>query len=120
MYFLYFIFGIILVYFLFFRVIHIQGMSMYPTYRHGEYAVVTSIIPGHKFKVGNIYVYKVGERYVCKRLTEISEPEIGNKKLLYFLGDNPSESYDSRDYGYITEDRIKYRFLKSRHKEVTN
>lgn len=108
------IIGIILIYFLFFRVIEINGVSMFPTYKHGEYSVVTRVFNGHKFQVGNIYVYKNGDRHVCKRLVEIKMPEVGKDKLLYFLGDNTDDSYDSRHYGYVKEHEIKYRFFKSR------
>jgi len=76
----------------------VHGDSMYPTLVEGDVLRASRIpIIFRKFKVGSIYIFKSPkeDKLVIKRLTHIEE----NK--LYFLGDNPCVSYDSRDYGLI-------------------
>ena len=80
----------------------IVGNSMYPTLLDGEKKHSRRFF--NKFdtpKIGRIYVYRDPTgKLVIKRLKMIK----GNS--CYFVGDNPSMSYDSRYYGFINRKHI--------------
>jgi phage repressor protein C with HTH and peptisase S24 domain len=78
--------------------------SMLPTLHNGDIIVCSRFF---NFDVSGVYVFTSadGEHYVIKRLTEIK----GNS--LYFLGDNPPKSWDSRDYGYIDKKRVRFKAI---------
>ena len=83
----------------------VQGNSMLPTLKNNEVLVMRRrIFPKEKLKIGKIYVYKRPNNnlVIIKRLTDYSDIS----EQCYFLGDNPEESYDSRDYGYIKAENI--------------
>ena len=88
--------------------IRICGDSMYPTLKDGEIYLTVRTNSLTKYTVGKIYVYKssTDNKYVIKRLAKINT--FGH---LFFEGDNKSVSYDSRHYGYIPKDRVKFRVL---------
>ena len=50
------------------------------------------------------------ERFVIKRLSCIEKDQSGRTKY-YFLGDNSSDSYDSRYYGYVDSSRVVARIV---------
>jgi signal peptidase I len=80
----------------------IVGNSMYPTLLDGEKKHSRRFF--NKFdtpKIGRIYVYRDPTgKLVIKRLKMIKDD------LCYFVGDNPSMSYDSRYYGFINRKHI--------------
>lgn len=80
----------------------IVGNSMYPTLLDGEKKHSRRFF--NKFdtpKIGRIYVYRDPTgKLVIKRLKMIKGD------LCYFVGDNPSMSYDSRYYGFINRKHI--------------
>lgn len=92
----------------FFPVITICGYSMYPTLNDGEIFIGRRVFRKTKCKVGEIYVYKAPDyegkgkevKYVIKRLASIKEGKY------YFLGDNLSDSQDSRMYGLVDSRRV--------------
>lgn len=87
------------------RIVRINGDSMYPTLKEGEYYLAVRLFKPTKLHQGRIYVFKPPystETYVIKRLTGITS--LG----LFFEGDNRSCSYDSNDYGYIPPEEVKY------------
>lgn len=96
-----------------FPVIQVCGDSMYPTFNDGDIILGCRLLKD--FKVGNVFIYTppVGEKYVIKRLTQISS--ITGK--LFFEGDNSDNSYDSRMYGYISRDKIVAQYLLTIHKK---
>jgi len=99
------IFAILLVYLgfrFFFPVIQVCGDSMFPTYHDGEVLLSRRVFSRKKVQKGDVIVYCMhenGERNVIKRVADIKKVE--GKLSFYCLGDNSSNSYDSRYYGYI-------------------
>lgn len=95
----------------------VQGRSMYPTFKDGGLLLATRLFNRNKLEIGKVYVYKRidedGREYlVVKRLTNIvSLPYEGLNNLCYFEGDNPKESYDSRQYGFINVEQIVAKVL---------
>jgi len=87
-----------------FPIARVLGNSMYPTLKNGQVLLCSKVsVKLGIFKEGHIYVYHSPsdyDKFVIKRLIE----KRGND--LYFLGDNPSESLDSRDYGYVKTENI--------------
>lgn len=100
-----------------FPLIQVCGESMLPTYRDGDIVLGCRLFTLTR---KSVYVYRppVGEKYVIKRLTQVSSTT--NK--LFFEGDNPDYSYDSRMYGYISRDKVvaKCIFTIYRRKECKN
>lgn len=113
-----------------FPVVEVSGCSMYPTYNDGDIIIATRLF--FKFHKDRVYIYRPpyeseDEKYVIKRLngmfsakrgtsilSQLSTSSIlrGKKKsVLYFLGDNPPQSYDSRHYGAVSSRRVKYKVL---------
>ena len=94
-----------------FPVIQVCGESMYPTFNDGDIILGCRLF---SLKRKAIYVFRppVGEKYVIKRLTQVSS--ITNK--LFFEGDNADHSYDSRMYGYISRDKVVARYILTIHK----
>ena len=100
-----------------FPLIEVCGDSMNPTFKNGDIILGCRL---YSLKRKSVYVYHppVGEKYVIKRLTQVSSTT--NK--LFFEGDNPDNSYDSRMYGYIARDKVvaKYIFTIYRRKECSD
>lgn len=96
----------------------VKGRSMLPTYKDGDVLLTTRLFNRNKLKIGQVYVYKRvneddgQEHLVVKRLTDvISYPLLGLENQCYFEGDNPEESYDSRQYGFINAEQIVSRVI---------
>jgi signal peptidase I len=85
----------------------VDGFSMHPTFKDGQH-VVSYRYRGQYLKKGSVYVFlSPDNRYVIKRLDEFFSPSYDTSiTLCWFLGDNPSCSYDSRNYGWVNADRI--------------
>ena len=99
-----------------FPVIQICGDSMYPTYKGGEILLGYRIYRKDHLKVGDVILFQNTEdrRTVIKRIADIREEK--GKLLFFVLGDNPEVSYDSRNYGYISSDRLTCRLFNQRRK----
>lgn len=70
----------------------VEGLSMAPAYRHG------SIVVGWRFgrpKVGDVVIVKHHRLEIIKRVDKLKDDQ------LYLLGDNPEESTDSRQFGWL-------------------
>lgn len=89
-----------------FPLVQVCGDSMYPTFKDGDIVLGSRLF---KLKRKAIYVYTppVGEKYVIKRLTQVSP----TTHKLFFEGDNANYSYDSRMYGYISRDKVVARYI---------
>jgi nickel-type superoxide dismutase maturation protease len=70
----------------------IEGLSMMPSYAHGK------IIFGFRFKrpqVGDVVIVRHHRLEIIKRVDQLHEGQV------YLLGDNPEESTDSRQFGWL-------------------
>lgn len=106
-----------LMYYLF-PIIQVVGDSMHPTYRDGEIIVGRRIYRKSKLKVGDVVIFKSPteeDRIVIKRVSDIISDN-KRPRFIYFLGDNPDCSYDSRDYGYVSSSNLVCRVIKQRRK----
>ena len=103
-----------------FPIIQVCGDSMYPTLKDGDLMLGCRLF---SIETNSIYVYRPpveGHRYVIKRLTvQLGE---GKNNRLFFEGDNPEHSYDSRMYGFVSRDKVvaKCLFIIHRRKESSN
>jgi nickel-type superoxide dismutase maturation protease len=75
-----------------FMVRRVKGASMHPTMPHGKLVFAWR---HKKPKVGDVVIVKHHRVEVLKRVHQIQG------ELAYLLGDNPEESTDSRQYGWL-------------------
>ena len=75
----------------------VSGYSMFPTLKPNVSVFVETQTKG---EVGDIIVLEVHERVVIKRLHAKSI------RGVWVLGDNPIQSTDSRDFGWVPEDKV--------------
>ena len=100
-----------LIYYLF-PPVKVCGRSMYPTYQDDTILLTTRCFL--KYVPGEVYSYNRHEdgdnRTVIKRLKDVVTQE--GQTYLYFEGDNPEESYDSRYYGYVHHSYVELKVVK--------
>ena len=83
----------------------VDGDSMYPTFKNGDILLCRRVFMSKRrhYSPGEILVFEApyeDEKYlVIKRVSFFVEQK--GTKYLYFLGDNPNKSYDSRMYGLL-------------------
>ena len=85
----------------------LTGPSMQPTYSNcGDIVLVDKLFwKMSGLKVGDIVIATPSpNKQVCKRVSKPPEPL--PKGSLWLLGDNLSQSRDSRDYGTVDESKI--------------
>lgn len=90
------------------------GLSMYPTFDDGS-IILTERVDNLEIEEGEVYVFKRptsdGKTIrVIKRVHDIKFED--GKMLCYILGDNPSMSYDSREYGYLDSEEVVAKVTK--------
>ena len=92
--------------------VKVCGRSMYPTYQDDTILLTTRCFL--KYVPGEVYIYNRKEdgddRVVVKRLKDVITQE--GQVYLYFEGDNPEESYDSRYYGYVHHSYVMLKVVK--------
>lgn len=95
------------------------GDSMYPTYKNDEILHSKRFFNRKNLQVGDVVVVHFkksfpieGERTVIKRIAFMTEDSV------FLLGDNPSESYDSRYYGEVPKSYVKCLISEQRAHEV--
>lgn len=95
-----------------FPLIEVCGESMLPTYKDGDIVLGCRLFTLTR---NSVYVFRppVGEKYVIKRLTQVSS----TTHKLFFEGDNSDHSYDSRMYGYISQDKVVAKCLLIIHRK---
>jgi nickel-type superoxide dismutase maturation protease len=79
----------------------VEGNSMLPTLKHGEEVLVKF---GKTFQVGDIVFAKHPYKQSAKMIKRIEKISTSGK--LFLIGDNPSESTDSRSFGEISAEEI--------------
>ncbi len=87
-----------------FRFYCIFGNSMLPTYREHEY-VFSRPVFFKDIKTGDVLALKTPgneKRFIIKRVTGIQD----SPKAVFVEGDNKSDSYDSRYFGYVPSKNI--------------
>lgn len=98
-----------------FPIVEVCGDSMYPTFKDKEFILATRLYKKSKLKQGTVVLFRPpnnDNRVVIKRIDHIYHG------LMYCLGDNPDESYDSRNYGYVNTCRIVCVPIKQRKQKV--
>ena len=89
----------------FFGIVKVDGDSMYPTLKDGEYVLMKIT---DDVEVGDIvilhvdYEYDMTSEYIIKRVSEIADDG-----SVYVLGDNTEHSFDSRQCGYFPREIIR-------------
>jgi nickel-type superoxide dismutase maturation protease len=87
------------------RIFKVADRSMEPALKSGDYVFATAWFS--KLKVGDIVILKHPARpiKIVKRISAISD------KSAYVIGDNKSESEDSRSFGSVPRESILGRVL---------
>lgn len=70
----------------------IEGLSMMPSFHHGK------IIFGFRFRrpqIGDVVIVRHHRLEIIKRVDQLHNGQV------YLLGDNPEESTDSRQFGWL-------------------
>jgi nickel-type superoxide dismutase maturation protease len=80
-----------------FSCLQVQGESMSPTLKPGQYLISWNWFLN--LKVGDLVVLKK-ERLMVKRAQKLRANEV------FVVGDNPAQSTDSRQFGWISKDQI--------------
>ncbi|HMS22308.1 MAG TPA: signal peptidase I [Candidatus Levybacteria bacterium] len=81
----------------------ITGHSMEPTIKNGDSVLAVGMF---SIKKGDVIVFQNDSKYFVKRVAAI----IGDKVKV--LGDNPEDSFDSRNFGEIEKDVIIGKVIK--------
>ncbi len=91
------------------EVIVVKGKSMSPTLHDGDLVLIDKKPKAHN--IGDICVLVPPDetnKLVIKRITKVKPMD----RLYWFLGDNRSNSHDSRDFGWVSEENIEGRVIK--------
>lgn len=70
----------------------VEGLSMAPTYDHGQIVLGWRL---SKPRVGDVVIARHHRVEIIKRIDQIDNEQV------YLLGDNPQESTDSRQFGWL-------------------
>jgi phage repressor protein C with HTH and peptisase S24 domain len=84
----------------------ISGHSMSPNFPQGSNVIASSLpLLFSKPKKGDVVVFEKFNRYYIKRI----ESESNGKYML--VGDNKSDSFDSRRFGSVKREQIKAKII---------
>lgn len=113
---------LIFVLFEIFPIVFIEGNSMHPTLLSGEVYLGVRVFRKKKIRPLQIYVFRPPydsdeQRYVVKRLFNIRRHPNGDVQY-FFVGDNRPESYDSREYGFVSYKNVVARLTNIRLMKV--
>lgn len=94
----------------FFSLTRIEGPSMFPTLYEDDVLLLRRILPWEEPKVEEVYVYKREGTQLIKRLKNCRRNASTEYRYkCFFVGDNPEQSFDSRNYGFIDWADVKYK-----------
>ena len=97
------------------RRVRVEGLSMVPTYAPGEYVwALRRILQPRKLRVGDVVICRdpdFPDRELVKRVSEI-QGEADVEVVL--AGDNREASRDSRDFGAVSPNQVKWVILPNR------
>ncbi len=82
-----------------FFVRRVEGLSMLPAFAHGKLVVAMRV--GRRPKVGDVVIARHHRIEIIKRVDQIHDGHV------YLLGDNPAESTDSRQFGWLPLSAIR-------------
>lgn len=113
---------LIFVLFEIFPIVFIEGNSMHPTLLSGEVYLGVRVFRKKKIRPLQVYVFRPPydsdeQRYVVKRLFNIRRHPNGDVQY-FFVGDNRPESYDSREYGFVSYKNVVARLTNIRLMKV--
>lgn len=86
----------------------VDGLSMAPAYGHGDIVLAVGFLK--KPRVGDVVIARHHRVEIMKRIDQFD----GDK--VYLLGDNPEESTDSRQFGWLPVESIVGVVVKARAK----
>lgn len=115
--------GLMLIFLLLFPIIKVVDSSMLPTYKDGQIVLGCRVFSKRRCKVGKVYIIHLMDEedgspyYIIKRLHKIHK-SVNGSVMYDFRGDNPSVSYDSRQYGLFRSSQVEARLLFSRKKQT--
>ena len=113
---------LIFVLFEIFPIVFIEGNSRHPTLLSGEVYLGVRVFRKKKIRPLQVYVFRPPydsdeQRYVVKRLFNIRRHPNGDVQY-FFVGDNRPESYDSREYGFVSYKNVVARLTNIRLMKV--
>lgn len=76
----------------------VEGLSMMPLYNHGK--IVFGLRFGRRPQVGDVVIVRHHRLEIIKRIDQMQNGQV------YLLGDNPDESTDSRQFGWLPASAI--------------
>jgi len=91
------------------HVYFVPSMSMHPTLKPGQFILIdTWIYDDQKPSINDVVVFRHEEsgQWLVKRISPWPDGKTQNEDLWYVLGDNSSQSRDSRYFGGIATDQI--------------
>lgn len=103
-------------------VINVSGESMVPTFNDGDFILTSAVYDSTELNVGDIVILKENGKYLVKRIygtpntttdidiiKHIPAVQLGDNEY-YVVGDNYQVSRDSRSFGPIQRDDIKFKY----------
>ena len=70
----------------------VEGLSMLPAYTHGKIVIAWRF---RRPKPGDVVIVRHHRIEIIKRVDQLQDDQ------MYLLGDNPGESTDSRQFGWL-------------------
>lgn len=86
---------------------YVPSMSMYPTIKPGQFILADSnAYVQHEPSTGDIIIFKHQANTLIKRIANNPNKQSNASPLIYVLGDHPTASIDSRQFGLISKQQV--------------